>query len=83
MVKKLPKIINKQEFEKLLKEVSKSKRKDKKEIMLAMILGFEAGMRISEILGYNGKNKIQALQKSQIESASIRIIQGKGKKASH
>jgi len=80
MAKKLPQIIDQNDFEQLFKAVQKSKRKDKKQIMLAMILGFEAGMRISEIVGYKGKNTIQPLQKSQIESASIRIIQGKGKK---
>ena len=79
-MKKLPKIINQEEFEKLLKVVQKSKHKRRKHFALAMLLGFEAGMRISEILGYDGKNKIIPLQKSQIESASIRILQGKGKK---
>lgn len=81
MVKKLPKIINQEEFEKIFKALQKSKHKKKKEIMLAILLGFEAGMRISEIVGYKGKtNTIQSLQKDQIESSSIRIVQGKGKK---
>ncbi len=80
MGKKLPKIIIQEDFEKLFKAVGKSKRKDKKQIMLSMLLGFEAGMRISEIVGFKGKNIIQPLQKDQIESAAIRIIQGKGKK---
>lgn len=80
-MKKLPKIINQEEFEKIFKVVLNSKHKKKKHFALAMLLGFEAGMRISEILGYDGKkNTIIALQKSQIESASIRILQGKGQK---
>jgi len=78
MQKKLPKIINQEEFEKLFEAVKKSKHKRKKEIMLAMLLGFEAGMRISEIVGY--KDKIKPLQKSQIEDRSIRVLQGKGRK---
>ena len=80
MGKKIPKIISQTEFETLFKEVQKSKHKKHKEIMLAMLLAFEAGMRISEILGYDGKNKIQPLQKEQIDQTSIRVVQGKGKK---
>ncbi len=89
MSRKLPKIINQEEFEKLFKA-----EKDKK-VRLAMLLAFEAGMRISEILGYKGtsrrKNKttgeiiekpivIPALTKDRVESSSIRIESGKGSK---
>jgi len=77
---KIPKIISQEEFELLLKTVQKSKHKLKKEIMLCMILAFEAGLRISEILGYKGKNTIQPLQQDQVDQTSIRVIQGKGKK---
>lgn len=80
MTKKIPKIITQEEFEKIFKATQKSKHKWKKQVMIAMLLGFEAGLRISEILGYDGKNKIQPLQRSQIDQASIRIISGKGKK---
>lgn len=44
-MKKLPKIISQDEFEKVLKA------EENKSIKLAMLLGFEAGMRISEIVG--------------------------------
>lgn len=45
MAQKLVKYVTQEEFESMLKEV-----KDKK-IKLAMLLGFEAGLRISEIVG--------------------------------
>jgi len=77
MGKKLPKIINKEEFEKIFAAMSKSKYKLKKQVMLAMLLGFEAGMRISEIVGLKGR--YPKLQKFQVESNLIRIT-GKGKK---
>jgi len=43
-----------------------------------MLLGFEAGMRISEIVGYI--DKVPPLTKKNVEQASIRIEQGKGQK---
>lgn len=78
MVKKLPKLITQEEFELLFKEANKSKKKNKKEFMLAMLLGFEAGMRISEIVGY--KDKVPPLSRGQVEGNSIRVISGKGGK---
>lgn len=88
--KKLPKIINQEEFEKLFSHVmklrSKAKDKQKKRLnqyMIAMILGFEGGMRISEIVGYKNKDgtwKIKPLEKNQVEDASIKVIGGKGSK---
>jgi integrase/recombinase XerD len=82
---KLPKIISQEEFELLHSEAmkletnTKGKRKLRiRQYRLAMILGFEGGMRISEILGY--KDRIQPLSKSQIEGNSIRVISGKGGK---
>lgn len=80
MGRKIPKIIHQKEFEELLKVVLKSRHKKRKEIALAMLLGFEGGMRISEILGYKGKNIIQPLSKEQVDQTSIRIISGKGKR---
>lgn len=77
-MRKLPKTITKEEFEIIFKAASKDKRKDKKQMMLAMLLGFEAGMRISEIVGL--ENKIPSLTKDNVDSSSIRINQGKGKK---
>jgi len=85
MPRKLPTIIRQEDFEKLFKAVSEQEKKSKvknfklrlKKIRLAMLLGFEAGMRISEIVGYKD---IKPLTKDKVESASIRIDQGKGKK---
>lgn len=71
-MRKLPKIINQEEFEKLFKA-----EKDKK-IKLAMLLAFEGGMRISEIVGLG--DTIPALTKDRVENSSIRIESGKGKK---
>lgn len=85
MGKRLPKIITKEEFEQLFKAVelkhrnASSKRKPIiKQYMLAMLLGFEAGLRISEIVGW--KDRVPKLQKLNIESSSIRILSGKGGK---
>lgn len=79
--------MNQEEFEQLFSQATKdynqAKKKKKQranEYRVAMLLGFEAGMRISEILGYEGKNIIQRLTKEQIEGNSIRIISGKGQK---
>ncbi len=83
MVKKLPKIISQEEFEKLFKACGKLPTKYKKQYQVAMLLGFEAGMRISEIVGLKKKDGswgIFPLTKDKIEPASIRIIGGKGKK---
>lgn len=97
------KLVTQEEFEKLFSEVQKqlkkTKSKDKqlrlKQYMMSMLLGFEAGMRISEILGHKGiskrKNqktgeivtkpiKIPLLQKENIENNLIRIFNGKGRK---
>lgn len=60
---KLPKIITKEEFEKLLDATLKNKfrAKNNRVKALCMILGFEAGLRVSEIIGHKGisrrKNK--------------------------
>ena len=80
MLKKIPKIISQKEFEEILKHTLNSKKKNRKQLALAMLLAFEAGMRISEIVGFKGKNIIQPLQKDQVDDTSIRVLQGKGKK---
>lgn len=99
-MRKLPQPINREEFEQLLKEAKDEREKhrrerigdlDKKGIrinqyIIALCLGFGAGMRISEIVGHKGKAKsgqeinIPALEKDKIESNFIRIINGKGRK---
>jgi integrase/recombinase XerD len=71
-MKKLPKIINQEEFEKLFAA------EKNKEYKLAMLLGFEAGLRISEIVGW--KTRVPALTPDKIETASIRVVSGKGQK---
>jgi len=102
MKKKLPKIITQEEFEELFKAVLKLEQKASKkrklrlrQYRLAMLLGFEAGLRISEIVGYKGISRrtnkktgevvvsdieILPLAKSNVEGPSIRIIGGKGGK---
>jgi len=85
-MKKLPKIITQEEFELLLAFTLKIERETKskykklrlKQYRIAMLLGFEAGMRISEIVGWI--DKVPALTKDRVESASIRIKSGKGGK---
>jgi len=85
-MKKLPKIITQEEFEKLFSEAkkiedkakSKVRKKRIKEYRIAMLLGFEAGMRISEIVGF--KDIVPKLIKTKVDNASIRIESGKGKK---
>ncbi len=85
-MRKLPKIISQEEFEKLLVATLKLEKETKgknrklrlKKYRIAMLLGFEAGMRISEIVGYI--DKVPALTKNNVESASIRVVSGKGSK---
>lgn len=58
-MKKLPKIITQEEFEQLFEAAYKMEKKAKskkyknnlKQYRIAMLLGFEGGMRISEIVG--------------------------------
>ncbi len=73
-MKKIPTFITQEEFEKIF-EYEKDKN-----YKLAFLLGFEAGMRISEIVGL--KDKIKPLGKAQIDlkAHTIKIISGKGNK---
>lgn len=57
MGNKLVKIITQKEFELLYKHKPKRTSKYLPSYRLAMLLGFEAGMRISEIVGYKGKSR--------------------------
>ncbi len=82
-MKKLPTYINIEEFEKLFEAVNKLKRitpRRKKEYKLAMLLGFEAGMRISEIVGYLDKVPILSKEQVDLQRHTIRIVSGKGEK---
>jgi len=67
---------------KQLAEAKGKKKKTIREFRLCMILGFEAGMRISEIVGYKRKDgtTINPLTKEQFEGNQIRIIDGKGRR---
>ena len=102
MAKKLPKIISEEEFLKLHDAAKKIESKSKKrkhtirEFRLAMILGFYSGLRISEIVGFEDRDKTLAsrhgkgptqiiwrvpkLTKDNIEDSHIRINSGKGQK---
>lgn len=79
MTKKLITWVTKEEFEKLFKA------EEERPMKLAMLLAFEAGMRISEILGLKNKDgtwKIKPLEKQQVDldRHTILIISGKGDK---
>jgi site-specific recombinase XerD len=80
MSKKLPKIITIEEYRKLLHENATRKKPHWHEYGLAMALGFEAGLRISEIVGW--KDRVPALTKDKLDFAGnhIRIESGKGQK---
>ena len=69
------------EFALLLKEV---KRRKDKELEVAIILGFGSGLRISEIVGYNRKDKKPILpltpDKIDLVKHQIRIDDAKGNK---
>lgn len=85
MAKKLIKFITQEEFERLLRYTLKHKSdkrfdKNRKKYALAMILAFEAGLRISEVVGY--ADKVPALTKDKVDLVknSIRIESGKGGK---
>lgn len=77
-MKKLINYITKEEYDKLLAYTLKQKKKNSKAYALAMMLGFEAGMRISEIVGWKD---IPPLERKHIslDQNSIRIL-GKGGK---
>jgi len=83
---KLQKIITKEEFEKVFAYILKQKKPKYKRYALATLLGFEAGMRISEIIGlkYKGSEDwdIPPLTKDRVDMQlnSIRVEQGKGGK---
>lgn len=107
MSKKLPQPISKEDFDKLL-DSAKAQRdeywmprneeyqprgKTLQQYIIAMILGFGAGMRISEIVGLNKTYKysykgvvkeqvcnIPALTPEKIENNFIRVVGGKGGK---
>lgn len=50
-MRKLPKFITQEELEKLLEDIKKNQPPHYKQYMLILLLGFESGLRISEIVG--------------------------------
>lgn len=85
-MKKLPQVISQKEFEEIFAEATKIERNtiskraklQIRKYRVAMLLGFESGMRISEILGW--KDRVPELQKENVEDAQIKILSGKGSK---
>lgn len=77
-MKKLINYITKEEYDKLLAYTLKQKKKNSKRYALCIMLGFEAGMRISEIVGWKTIPPLEARHISQDQN-SIRIL-GKGRK---
>jgi len=76
--KKLPNFVTQEEFEKLFQAVIKeeklvgiARRKRLKAYRVAMLLGFEAGLRISEIVGWKD---IPELTKDRVDINSIKIL---------
>ena len=84
--RKLPNIIIQEEFEKLHDYVyglEQREKKSKKKLQfrkyrLAMLLAFESGLRISEIIGY--QSHIPPLSNLCVEASSLRVVSGKGGK---
>jgi len=100
---KLPDYITKEEFEKILsyaleiekKAKSRTRKQRIKSYRIAMLLAFEGGLRVSEIVGYKGKSRrrnkktgeiivkdieIQPLSQKNVEKACIRLKNAKGGK---
>lgn len=89
--RKLPEVITKEEFDKVLAKAKEEREHFRKprsrrltprgirinQYMIAMILGFGAGMRISEIVG--GAN-VPALLADKVGRNMIRVVSGKGGK---
>ena len=83
--KKLPNFVTQEEFEKLFEEVIKQEKRATKlrkkrliQYRIAILLGFEGGLRISEIVGWPG-GEIPKLHKENISEVSIKLF-GKGGK---
>ena len=80
-MKKLPQIITKDDYYELIKEAKKLK---KRKYLLAMVLAAEAGLRISEIVGFKRKDgtgvPILTKDKINLQAHTIFIESAKGKK---
>ena len=88
IAQKLPKIITYDEFKQIEEYLKKSKKKCDSKYLLAFRLGFEAGLRISEIVGlkYPDKTKREKVMlrlsrdKIDFNRNTIRIENAKGNK---
>jgi site-specific recombinase XerD len=80
MAKRLPKFINIEEYYKIQKYIKDKKPPRWEQYQVAIMLGFEAGLRISEIVGF--KDKVPPLSKDKIDfqANTIRVESGKGQK---
>jgi integrase len=78
--RKLPDYPTYEDYNKYLLGLKKMKKKPKKEYLLCIVLAYEAGMRISEILGW--KDRVPALtpDRVDVQRHTIKIISGKGGK---
>ena len=88
MGRKIPKVINSDEYAQLLQAMDKLKfqripKKKIQEYKVAFILGTEAGLRISEIVGLKNKDgswKIKPLAQENINQRRLEIRNAKGGK---
>jgi integrase/recombinase XerD len=76
--KKLPDFPTYEEYTKLFEEMKRTNCK--KEYLIAVILAYEAGMRISEIVGHRDKVPALTPDRIDLQGHSIKIISGKGGK---
>jgi len=88
MARKLPKVINTEEYEQLLKALDKQKfvripRAKLQRYKVAIVLAEEAGLRISEIVGLKKKDgswKIKPLASENINHRRLELRNAKGGK---
>ena len=85
MGKKLPNFVTQEEFEQLFnamikkeKAASKLRREKLIQYRIAILLGFEGGLRISEIVGWP-MGQIPKLEKRNVSEVSIKLLGKRGK----
>jgi len=83
--KKLPNFVTQEEFEKLFdaltrleRNATKLRAKRLKQYRIAILLGFEGGLRISEIVGWP-MGQIPRLTKDRVSEVSIKLLGKRGK----
>jgi integrase len=79
-MRKLPKFITLEEYNKIVEHIKKEQPCSWQQYLIAITLSFQAGLRISEIIGY--KDRVPALTSDKIDlnQHTIRIDSGKGQK---